>query len=118
MVTVAHAYYNFTTSPITYAASPLAWTQITLVDATNANLSPNSLPSMVNAVRVNNSCGSAIAIGVGASGSQQIVGISSGAENEELPLLLSKGQNIWIAPYDVTADSGVIVFNFLKGKHG
>lgn len=118
MVVVATSVYSFIDNPITYSASPLTWTQIDLIAPDNTAFSPNQLPYMVNSVRINNTGGSLIVIGVGGVGNQQIVAQVNGGEDKTWGLMLSANQNIWIAPYDIDATDGEIYFNFMHGRLG
>lgn len=94
------------------------WVALTLVGPDDVSLSPNSLPYDVNRIQVDDTSGSVIEIGIGATGSQKKVALIPPNPAKEIPILLCKGQSLWVRAVDATANQGTLNIGFYKGKNG
>jgi hypothetical protein len=118
--------YHIASAEVNYVSTHLTngtWTQLTLLDPTGVALSPNALPKNINKLKITDSSGLPIQIGVGATASPGAVtgvAIINPNADGDIDLLLSKGLSIYIQPSESTAvaNEGKLNISFLKGRLG
>lgn len=114
MVLVCSAAIDYTSTSVLTSA----WTQLSLTDQSGSTLSPNALPTDINAVQVDDSSGELMQLGIGAALAQvQVLQIPPNC-SQIIHLLMNSGQSVWIRAVSANAVSGRFSINFLRGRRG